>query len=101
IAPGWASALRDRHVPVGLAELIAVAAAAHIVTAPIIAAISGRVSLVAIPANVLAEPVVACATVLGFLAALVAPLSIGLGASIRSEERRVGKECRSRWSPYH
>ena len=24
------------------------------------------------------------------------------GASaIRSEERRVGKECRSRWSPYH
>src|SRR2546425_4401215 len=24
----------------------------------------------------------------------------GLGVS-RSEERRVGKECRSRWSPYH
>ena len=24
----------------------------------------------------------------------------GLGMS-RSEERRVGKECRSRWSPYH
>ena len=22
-------------------------------------------------------------------------------AWIRSEERRVGKECRSRWSPYH
>src|SRR3712207_7254040 len=22
-------------------------------------------------------------------------------ASCRSEERRVGKECRSRWSPYH
>ena len=22
-------------------------------------------------------------------------------AMIRSEERRVGKECRSRWSPYH
>ena len=21
--------------------------------------------------------------------------------NIRSEERRVGKECRSRWSPYH
>ena len=26
--------------------------------------------------------------------------SFGLTA-IRSEERRVGKECRSRWSPYH
>src|SRR3989475_9625288 len=25
---------------------------------------------------------------------------IGMGAE-RSEERRVGKECRSRWSPYH
>ena len=23
------------------------------------------------------------------------------GFAIRSEERRVGKECRSRWSPYH
>ena len=23
------------------------------------------------------------------------------GQQIRSEERRVGKECRSRWSPYH
>src|SRR5256885_3474576 len=22
-------------------------------------------------------------------------------APVRSEERRVGKECRSRWSPYH
>ena len=23
------------------------------------------------------------------------------GGAVRSEERRVGKECRSRWSPYH
>src|SRR3712207_9328290 len=23
------------------------------------------------------------------------------GIAFRSEERRVGKECRSRWSPYH
>ena len=22
-------------------------------------------------------------------------------SQLRSEERRVGKECRSRWSPYH
>ena len=27
--------------------------------------------------------------------------SKGLLSEIRSEERRVGKECRSRWSPYH
>ena len=26
---------------------------------------------------------------------------IMIGAYMRSEERRVGKECRSRWSPYH
>src|SRR5712672_4322999 len=28
---------------------------------------------------------------------------LGEGAlrQVRSEERRVGKECRSRWSPYH
>src|ERR1039457_2936677 len=25
----------------------------------------------------------------------------GIKINIRSEERRVGKECRSRWSPYH
>src|SRR3712207_8537881 len=24
-----------------------------------------------------------------------------VGVMLRSEERRVGKECRSRWSPYH
>src|SRR5256885_8542091 len=26
---------------------------------------------------------------------------VGLLGVARSEERRVGKECRSRWSPYH
>src|SRR3712207_1674314 len=28
-------------------------------------------------------------------------LVFNLGQFARSEERRVGKECRSRWSPYH
>ena len=36
---------------------------------------------------------------------MVYPLSQHIGAPaapvVRSEERRVGKECRSRWSPYH
>ena len=27
--------------------------------------------------------------------------SLGDITGVRSEERRVGKECRSRWSPYH
>ena len=32
---------------------------------------------------------------------IVSPGFIDLHAHLRSEERRVGKECRSRWSPYH
>ena len=31
----------------------------------------------------------------------VVPWTGLLGLIERSEERRVGKECRSRWSPYH
>ena len=73
LAPGWAAALRRRRVPPGLAEALAVATAAHLVTAPVIAALSGRISLVAIPANVLAEPAVPIATVFGFGAAVIAP----------------------------
>ena len=34
-------------------------------------------------------------------AAVVAEGNAASSASNRSEERRVGKECRSRWSPYH
>src|SRR5688572_23945761 len=29
------------------------------------------------------------------------PIEIACLIALRSEERRVGKECRSRWSPYH
>ena len=31
----------------------------------------------------------------------IAEILTKLGRDDRSEERRVGKECRSRWSPYH
>src|SRR3712207_8391946 len=38
-------------------------------------------------------------------AAVLAAVGIGVWRHLeeraRSEERRVGKECRSRWSPYH
>ena len=36
----------------------------------------------------------------GYDSAGIATLSDGI-LNERSEERRVGKECRSRWSPYH
>ena len=33
---------------------------------------------------------------------ILAPIFVPMFAGLcRSEERRVGKECRSRWSPYH
>src|SRR3989442_2638696 len=36
------------------------------------------------------------------VAKIVKPDTIlGWHRTLRSEERRVGKECRSRWSPYH
>ena len=36
-----------------------------------------------------------------FIADVFNGLNILRQKGIRSEERRVGKECRSRWSPYH
>ena len=41
----------------------------------------------------------ASATIAGCFA--VRGIKIVEGGKDRSEERRVGKECRSRWSPYH
>jgi competence protein ComEC len=74
-APAWRDALRRRHVPRGIAEVVAVSTAAHVACAPVIAGFSGTVGLLAVPANVLAEPAVAPATVLGLAAALASPIS--------------------------
>src|SRR5229473_6751167 len=35
------------------------------------------------------------------LVVIYAATAVAIAARLRSEERRVGKECRSRWSPYH
>ena len=40
-------------------------------------------------------------TVVALVMVLLMVLSITTDLFVRSEERRVGKECRSRWSPYH
>ncbi|HXV92197.1 MAG TPA: ComEC/Rec2 family competence protein, partial [Pseudonocardia sp.] len=74
VAPGWAASLRRRGVPPGLAEALVVPAAACVATAPLIAGLSGEVSVIAVLANLLAVPAVAPATVLGVLAALLSPL---------------------------
>lgn len=75
VSPLWAAALRARGFPPKAAELLAVAGSAHLLTAPVLAAVSGEVTVVAVVANVLAEPVVAPATVLGVLATLLGPVS--------------------------
>jgi competence protein ComEC len=77
LAPGWSAALRRHGVPAGIAEALAVPAAAHVITAPVVAGLSGQVSLVAILTNLMATPAVAPATVLGVLAAVVAALHPG------------------------
>ncbi|WP_424184853.1 ComEC/Rec2 family competence protein [Actinokineospora sp. G85] len=75
LAPRWVEAMRARRVPRVVAEALAVPAAAHLATAPVVAGLSGQVSLVAVAANLVAAPVVAPATVLGVLATVVAPVS--------------------------
>ncbi|GAY12093.1 ComEC/Rec2-related protein [Pseudonocardia sp. N23] len=75
VAPGWVRRLRERGFPSGVAEALVVPAAAGIATAPLIAGLSGTVSLVSLSANLLAAPVVAPATVLGVLAALLSVVS--------------------------
>jgi competence protein ComEC len=77
LAPGWAAGLRRHGVPPGIAEALAVPAAAHVVTAPVVAGLSGQVSLVAVLTNLLATPAVVPATVLGVLAAVVSALHPG------------------------
>ena len=44
-----------------------------------------------------------CLFILFMVSLLYKSFEVSLGpiCLFRSEERRVGKECRSRWSPYH
>ncbi|MFI5757119.1 ComEC/Rec2 family competence protein [Streptomyces sp. NPDC051569] len=76
IGPGWGAALRRRGVPPRLAEALAAAGAAQAVCAPVVAVFAARVSLVAIPCNLVAELAVAPATVLGFASLAMAPLAM-------------------------
>ncbi|HEX5542694.1 MAG TPA: ComEC/Rec2 family competence protein [Micromonospora sp.] len=74
VAPRWRDALRRRGVPAGAAEALAIPAAAQLACAPVVAGLSGTISLVAVPANLLVVPAIAPATVLGVGAAVISPL---------------------------
>lgn len=70
LAPGWRDAM-CRWLPRWLAEAIAVPSAAQLACTPLVAAISGQVSVVAVAANLLVAPAVGPATVLGLAGGLV------------------------------
>ena len=70
LAPPWRDALAT-WMPRWLAEAVAVPLAAQLACTPVVAAISGQVSLVAVAANMAVAPVVGPATVLGLTGGLV------------------------------
>ena len=72
-ASSWVSAAT--WLPRPLAEAVAVPLAAHLATLPVVAAISGAVSVSGLAANAVAGPFVGPATVLGFAAAGLSLLS--------------------------
>ncbi len=70
LGPPWRDAL-CRWLPRWLAEAVAVPLAAQLACTPVVAAISGQVSLVAVAANMVVAPAVGPATVLGLAGGLV------------------------------
>ncbi|MFI8106269.1 ComEC/Rec2 family competence protein [Streptomyces sp. NPDC086023] len=82
LAPRWSAALRRRGVPGRLAEVLAAAAAAQAVCAPVVAVLAARVSLVAVPCNLLAELAAGPATVLGFAALAAAPVAMPVAEAL-------------------
>ena len=69
IAPVWSRRLVGRGWPKPLADAVSVAVAAQLVTAPLVAAISGTLSVVAALANLAVAVVIAPITVIGTAAA--------------------------------
>nr|WP_246594108.1 ComEC/Rec2 family competence protein [Streptomyces auratus] len=82
LAPRWSTALQRRRVPPRIAEVIAAAAAAQAVCAPVVAVLAARVGLVAVPCNLLAELAVGPATVLGFAALAAAPVALPVARAL-------------------
>ena len=74
LAPGWRTAFA-RVLPGRLADALAVPAAAQVAVAPVLVLLNPSVSLVSIPANLLAAPAVPPATVLGVVAAVTGPVA--------------------------
>ncbi|MFS3128755.1 ComEC/Rec2 family competence protein [Nocardioides sp. Bht2] len=81
LAPPWTRVL-SRWLPAPLAAAVTVPLAAQIACTPIVAAISGEVSLVAVLANLLAAPLVAPATICGLFGGLLGLIADPLGNAV-------------------
>jgi competence protein ComEC len=74
IAPVWSQRLVARGYPKPLADALGVAVAAQLVTAPLVAGMSGRLSLVSVAANLAVAAVIPPITVVGTAAAVLGQL---------------------------
>jgi competence protein ComEC len=81
VAPGWTRRLA-RHMPVPLAAMVAVPAAAQLSCTPVLILAFGQLTPYAIPANLLAAPAVVPATVLGVLCAVLATVFAPLAVAV-------------------
>lgn len=83
LGPPWRDALQ-RWLPRWAAEAVAVPLAAQLACTPVVAVLSGRVSLVAVVANIVVAPAIGPATVVGLAAGVVAvvaaPAATAVGA---------------------
>jgi competence protein ComEC len=74
IAPVWSRRLVGRGWPKPLADAMSVAVAAQLVTAPLVAGMSGTLSVVSVVANLVVTAVIPPITVIGTAAAALCPL---------------------------
>ena len=80
LSPRLTSWLSPRVKWSWLAEAIAIPISATIFCTPVIVALSGQLSLITVPANILASPVIGPITVIGFIAAIFAAVLPKLSA---------------------
>ncbi|MEU0495980.1 ComEC/Rec2 family competence protein [Mycobacterium sp. NPDC006124] len=89
VAPVWARRLVDRGWPTPVAAGVSVAVAAQLVTAPLVAGMSGTVSMVSVLANLAVAVVIPPITVIGTAAAV---LTVPWPAAAESMIRFTGPE---------
>jgi competence protein ComEC len=89
VAPGWVKAFEQR-MPRWAAQALAIPLAAQAAVTPVVVLLSGSISLVAVPANLLAAPAVPVATIFGVLTAVLFPVSPWLA---RLSARAAGLPC--------